>query len=75
MREKRERKRYEVILSEQAERAKQKLPPSIQEAIEDRLEWLAENVHIAYQIDHFRCQIHDCDLGKHDEVYRRLTRC
>ena len=39
------RKRYEVFLSEQAERSKEKLLPAIQEAIEDKLEWLAENVH------------------------------
>ena len=39
------RKRYEVLLSEQAERSKEKLLPAIQEAIEDKLEWLAENVH------------------------------
>ncbi|MDW8028925.1 MAG: type II toxin-antitoxin system RelE/ParE family toxin, partial [Armatimonadota bacterium] len=78
----------------QAERAKEKLPPAIQEAIEDKLE-LAENVHevrherlkglpyfslhfgqyrIAYQVDHSQRQIHVCDLGKHDEVYRRLMR-
>ncbi len=95
MRGKQERKQYEVILLEQAERAKQKLPHAIQEAIEDKLEWLAENVYeirhehlkglpyfslhlgqyrIAHQIDHFRRQIHVCDLGKHDEVYWRLMR-
>ncbi len=95
MKGKQGRKRYEVLLSEQAERSKEKLPPAIQKAIEDKLEWLAENVHairherlkglpyfslhlgqyrIAYQIDHSQGQIHVCDLGKHDEVYRRLAR-
>jgi mRNA-degrading endonuclease RelE of RelBE toxin-antitoxin system len=95
VKERQGRKRYEVLLSEQAERSKEKLPPAIQEAIEDKLEWLAKNVHairherlkglpyfslhlgqyrIAYHIDHSQGQIHVCDLGKHDEVYRRLAR-
>lgn len=91
----REGRRYEVILSEQAEHYKSKLPPHVQAKIESKLEWLAKNVHevrherfkglpyyslhvgqyrIAYTIDHQRCQIHVTDLGKHDEVYRRLKR-
>jgi hypothetical protein len=45
VKERQGRKRYEVLLSEQAERSKEKLPPAIQEAIEDKLEWLAKNVH------------------------------
>ncbi len=45
MKGKQGRKRYEVLLSEQSERSKEKLLPAIQKAIEEKLEWLAENVH------------------------------
>jgi mRNA-degrading endonuclease RelE of RelBE toxin-antitoxin system len=88
-------RRYEVILSEQAEHYKSKLPSHVQIGIESKLQWLAENVHqvrherlkglpyyslhfgqyrIAYTIDHRSREIHVVDLGKHDEVYRRLSR-
>ena len=39
------KRRYEVILSEQAERHKSKLLSHIQIGIEGKLQWLAENVH------------------------------
>jgi hypothetical protein len=74
----RKRRRYEVILSEQAEHYKSKLPSHVQIGIESKLQWLAENVH---QVLHkqsgyslLATSRHVVDLGKYDEVYRRLSR-
>ncbi|MDT7894325.1 MAG: hypothetical protein LASZOEIN_002663 [Candidatus Fervidibacter sp.] len=76
MKPERKGRRYEVILSEQAERYKSKLPSHVQIGIESK--WLAENVH---QVRHkqsgyslLATHRHVVDLGKHDEVYRRLSR-